>query len=82
MLISSAHKLPVETGRYSNVPYDKIICQHCYFTKVGNEKHYLMRCNNTTGLLISERIYLVKFMDKITRFVLLVVMICLCMLLQ
>ena len=25
----SAHRVPVETGRFGNVPYNKIICQQC-----------------------------------------------------
>ena len=40
----SAHRLPVETGRYCNVPYDERICQHCNLNEVGNEQHYLMQC--------------------------------------
>ena len=30
----SAHRLPVETGRYCNVPYDERICQHCNLNEV------------------------------------------------
>jgi hypothetical protein len=29
----SAHRLPVETGRYCNVPYKERICQHCNLTR-------------------------------------------------
>jgi hypothetical protein len=31
----SAHRVPVETGRCSNVPYNKRICQQCDLNEVG-----------------------------------------------
>ena len=40
----SAHKLPVETGRYVN----ERLCEHCDLTdEIGNEQHFLMSCRNT-----------------------------------
>ena len=43
----SSYRLPVETGhstvnvivtgQYSNVPYDRRICQHCYLNGIRNE---------------------------------------------
>ena len=43
----SAHRLPVEVGRYNNIPYEERICSHCDLNEVGNEQHYLMQCANT-----------------------------------
>ena len=43
----SAHRLPVEVGRYNNIPYQERICSHCDLNEVGNEQHYLMQCANT-----------------------------------
>lgn len=43
----SAHRLPVETGRYSNVLYSDRICKHCDLGGVGNEQHFLTSCTNT-----------------------------------
>ena len=46
-LIISAHKLPVETGRYKNIHYNDRICKHCDLNEIGNKHHYLMSCRNT-----------------------------------
>ena len=43
----SAHKLPVETGRYVNVAYNERLCEHCDLNEIGNEQHFLMSCRNT-----------------------------------
>ena len=43
----SAHKLPVEAGRYKNIPHNDRICKHCDLNEFGNEQHYLMSCSNT-----------------------------------
>ena len=42
----SAHRLPVETGRYNNVPYNDRLCKHCGINEIGNEYHFLMSCRN------------------------------------
>ena len=39
----SSHKLPVETGRYHNIPHENRICNLCKY-KVGDEFHCLMEC--------------------------------------
>ncbi len=41
----SSHKLPVESGRYNNIPFDQRICKHRNLNVVGNEQHYLMQCS-------------------------------------
>ena len=43
----SSHRLPVESGRYNNIPFDKRTCKLCNLNEVGNEQHYLMQCSNT-----------------------------------
>lgn len=40
----SAHKLPVESGRYKNIAYQDRKCNLCSSTDVGDEYHYLMSC--------------------------------------
>ena len=40
----SAHRLPVETGRYSGTPRNERMCPLCK-NGVGNELHYLLECN-------------------------------------
>ena len=40
---TSNHRLPVETGRFYNVPYKNRICQEC-FKDIGDEFHYLLKC--------------------------------------
>ena len=46
----SSHRLPVESGRYNNNPFDKRTCKLCNLNEVGNEQHYLMQCSDTTDL--------------------------------
>ena len=42
---TSAHKLPVETGRYKNVPRENRLCPFgC--NVVGNESHYMFECKH------------------------------------
>ena len=43
----SAQRLPVETGRYKNIPYCDRVCRHCDLNEVGDEQHYVMSCRNT-----------------------------------
>ena len=43
----SSHRLPVESGRYNNIPFDERTCKLCNLNEVGNEQHYLMQCSNT-----------------------------------
>ena len=43
----SSHRLPVESGRYNIIPFDKRTCKLCNLNEVGNEQHYLMQCSNT-----------------------------------
>ena len=38
------NKLPVETGRYTNVPYEQRKCPFCKI-HIGDEFHYLLECN-------------------------------------
>ena len=43
----SSHRLPVESGRYNNIPFDKRTGKLCNLNEVGNGQHYLMQCSNT-----------------------------------
>ena len=40
----SNHKLPIVSGRYSNVPRDMRICTLCNMKVMGDEFHYLFQC--------------------------------------
>ena len=42
----SCHCLPVEVLRYTGVIREKRTCNICAMKKVGDEKHYLLECNN------------------------------------
>ncbi len=42
----SAHHLPVEQGRYANIPYDSRICTLCKSGEIGDEVHYITACND------------------------------------
>ena len=61
----SAHRLPVETGRYNNVPYNDRLCKHCDINEIGNEYHFLMSCRNSK--FISLRNIFINNLCKINR---------------
>ena len=42
------HRLPVETGRYNNIPYAERRCQNCP-NSIGDEYHFLFECNLFTA---------------------------------
>ena len=42
----SCHCLPVEVLRYSGTLREKRTCNICSMDKIGDEKHYLVECNN------------------------------------
>ena len=40
----SAHNLPVESGRYSNIPRQKCVCNLFHLNEVSDEFHYCIVC--------------------------------------
>jgi hypothetical protein len=42
----SAHKLSVESGRYTKTPYKDRFCTLCQSNEIGDEFHYLLLCSN------------------------------------
>ena len=42
----SAHRLPIETGRYVNIEHNLRLCPICNLHEVGDGYHYFLRCNN------------------------------------
>ena len=40
------HKLPIETGRWENIPRDNRTCKHCTSPAVADEQHYLFNCES------------------------------------
>lgn len=40
---SRNHKLPIEVGRWRNIPYEQRKCPHC-INYLGDEYHYIMEC--------------------------------------
>lgn len=41
----SAHRLPVESGRYKKVPFEERKCKLCNLNEIGDEYHYFMSCD-------------------------------------
>ena len=39
------HKVPVEYGRWKNIPRELGICNLCNTADLGDEFHYLLKCN-------------------------------------
>ena len=42
----SAHKFPIESGRYKNVSRENRLCTLCSDNEIGDEFHYFMKCSN------------------------------------
>ena len=42
----SAHKLPIETGRYANIERNLRLCSICNLQEIGDEYHYFSNCEN------------------------------------
>lgn len=55
------HKLPVEEGRWNNVPYADRKCNLCLKNELGDEFHYLLVCpffNVERKMLLKRYFYL------------------------
>ena len=39
-------KLPIETGRWFNIPRENRICKLCKSKDIGDEFHYLLKCTD------------------------------------
>ena len=50
------HKLPVEKGRWENIPYEDRKCQACEKHEIGDEFHYLFTCQ----AFVNERTHLIR----------------------
>ena len=47
-------KLPVEVGRWRNIPYENRFCCLCNSNEIGDEYHYLFVCTNNAVRNIRE----------------------------
>jgi hypothetical protein len=48
-LHTSAHRLFIETGRYTNIPRNERICKNCTNQEIEDETHFLTRCPTFSG---------------------------------
>jgi superfamily II helicase len=48
-LHTSAHRLFIETGRYTNIPRNERICKNCTNQEIEDETHFLTRCPKFSG---------------------------------
>ena len=55
-------KIPVETGRWVNIPREEKICHLCH-NDIGSEDHYIFGCSFSNVIDISKNIYLVIILD-------------------
>ena len=39
-----SHRLPIETGRWQNIPREERFCRLCNSRELGDEYHYIMSC--------------------------------------
>lgn len=40
------HHLPIESGRWANIPRHERFCAHCNKCEIGDEFHYILSCNS------------------------------------
>jgi hypothetical protein len=38
------HKLPIEHGRWNNIPHENRKCNLCNLEEIGDEFHYISNC--------------------------------------
>ena len=56
------HHLPINNGRYGPCPQEDLLCNMCSMGEIGDESHFLLRCNAFTT---SRKIYLhTKYMNS------------------
>jgi superfamily II helicase len=48
-LRTSAYRLFIETGRYTNIPRNERICKNCANQEIEDETHFLTRCQKFSG---------------------------------
>ena len=67
------HKLPIEKGRWSNIPRENRYCELCQKNQIGDEYHYIYECTNLsekrTSLLpkhLIEHLNIIKFKNLMT----------------
>ena len=51
------HRLPVELGRWSSIPFNERICSLCY-SEIGDEFHFIFKCPNFSE---SRKLYIKPF---------------------
>ena len=44
----SCHLLPIESGRYKKIPTAERICPLCNRSAIGDEFHFLLKCNHSS----------------------------------
>ena len=44
----SCHLLPIESGRYKNIPRVERLCPLCNRSEMGDEFHYLLKCTHSS----------------------------------
>ena len=49
-----AHRLFIETGRYTNIPRNERICKNCTNQEIEDETHFLTRCPKFSGDLFNS----------------------------
>jgi hypothetical protein len=58
------HKLPIEKGRWSNIPRENRYCELCQKNQIGDEYHYIFECTNLSEKrtsLLSVQKYIIAF---------------------
>ncbi|XP_061167256.1 uncharacterized protein LOC133176104 [Saccostrea echinata] len=47
---TSNHHLPIETGRWSNIPLDERVCKLCNTGQIADEFHFILECKTLNSI--------------------------------
>ena len=54
-------KLPIEYGRWNNIPREDRVCTLCNTKEVGDEFHYLFNCSDQHIILLNGNKFLCRY---------------------
>ena len=57
-------KLPIEVGRWNNIPRDQRLCTLCHLHKIGDEFHYIFECSENDVAQARQNFLSKDFINK------------------
>ena len=57
-------KLPIETGRWQNIPREQRKCHICQTNQIGDEYHYIFECSNSEVVKARKNFILTEYTKR------------------